>query len=208
MFQFQGGLSVDDTGSTMKIGTDAVWLTSETIIEGAKQILDIGTGSGVVALLLAQKITTPFHIDTIDIDASACEQAQSNILEARRGKQISVYHTALQDYFPNKKYDLIVSNPPFFEPTGQANNAHHTITLTHSELLKHCVRLLTPLGACEIILPYEQVYNTLYLAQQVGLYPERLLRVYTDPIQRTPKRIIIRLTRQFRGGSFTIEDRH
>lgn len=208
MFYFDNGLCIDDIGSQMKIGTDAVCLAQECLVEGVQQVLDIGTGCGVVALLLAERITTPsFHIDAIDIDTSACEQAERNVNVSKWAEHITIWHTALQDFHPKKYYDLIVSNPPFFEPSGQTNNAHHTTTLPHSVLLTCCTRLLTPTGVCEIILPYEQVYDTLFLAQQVGLYPERIMRVYTDSMQRVPKRVIIRLTRQFKGGGFTIIER-
>ena len=98
----------------MKVGTDGVLLGAWASTERCQRILDVGTGTGLIALMLAQRSTA--ILDAIDIDSDACLQAQENIAKSPFANRIQVYQTSLSEYMPdeNIKYDLIVSNPPYF----------------------------------------------------------------------------------------------
>jgi tRNA1Val (adenine37-N6)-methyltransferase len=144
--------------SSMKVGTDGVLLGAWVDITNAKRILDVGTGSGVIALMLAQRTNEKTHIDAIDISLHDCEQARENITRSPWPEKISVHHGSLQ-LFESDHYDLIVSNPPFFinsykPPTVNRAAARHTETLAHRELLHHAKSLLAPAGKLAIVLPY------------------------------------------------------
>jgi tRNA1Val (adenine37-N6)-methyltransferase len=149
--------SVYHDRSAMKVGTDGVLLGAWADITRAKRILDVGTGSGVIALMLAQRTHEKTHIDAIDISLSDCEQARENISRSPWHEKISVQHSSLQ-HFENEPYDLIVSNPPYFinsykPPSPDRVNARHTETLEHHELLLHAKRLIKSTGKLAVVLP-------------------------------------------------------
>ena len=125
----------------MKVGTDGVLLGEWASTERCQRILDVGTGTGLIALMLAQRSTA--ILDAIDIDSDACLQAQENIAKSPFANRIQVYQTSLSEYMPdeNIKYDLIVSNPPYFIdslkcPDTKRNLARHTDTLSLPDLLR------------------------------------------------------------------------
>ena len=135
----------------MKVGTDAVLLGCWVIPNGSKTILDIGTGTGVIALMLAQK--TDAFIDAIDIDENAVKQAQENISDSKFSQRIKVTLNSFQDYSKDtdKRFDLIVSNPPYFEQSlkstdEQRSQARHAYVLPFEELLDGVVKILNPKG--------------------------------------------------------------
>ena len=123
----------------MKVGTDGVLLGAWASTERCQRILDVGTGTGLIALMLAQRSTA--SLDAIDIDLDACLQARENIAKSPFANRIQVYQTSLSEYMPdeNIKYDLIVSNPPYFIdslkcPDTKRNLARHTDTLSLPDL--------------------------------------------------------------------------
>src|ERR1035437_5524411 len=101
--------------SAMKVGTDAVLLGAWTDIDEAETVLDIGTGTGIIALMIAQKSNA--LIDAIEIEKNSCEQATENVTETKWKDSITIINISLQDYIKqcNKQYDLIISNPPYFD---------------------------------------------------------------------------------------------
>ena len=124
----------------MKVGTDAVLLGSWATANGSHLILDVGTGTGIIAMMLAQK--TIAHIDAIDIDELACIQAAQNVSESKFFGRVEVMHTSLQQYVKNaqKKYDLIITNPPYFEQSLKSSDeqrscARHADVLPFDELI-------------------------------------------------------------------------
>ena len=142
----------------MKVGTDAVLLGAWVLPNGSKHILDIGTGTGVIALMLAQK--TQAHIDAIDIDEEAFLQAKQNALDSKFARQITVTQTSLQHYSnaTAQKYNLIVTNPPYFEQSlkssdEQRSHARHADVLPFEELLDGVLKLLDEKGKFCLILP-------------------------------------------------------
>lgn len=199
----------------MKVGTDGVLLGAwcplpithgevSNSIESAPystyKVLDIGTGSGLVALILAQRLSSltlsphHIHIDAIDIDHNATQQATHNFAISPFSNILHAHHATLQDW-QNQPYDLIVSNPPFFQhslknPDSQRATARHTDSLTYDELITHATRLLQPKGILALILPIEAENDIRHLAQQHGLYPTHITHVHTKP-DKPAKRILI-----------------
>lgn len=166
--------SIRHQNVTMKVGTDAVLLGAWVSVEGAREILDIGTGSGVIALMLAQR-TSKAHIDAVEISSQDTAQAIENVNSSPWKDKITIYHKAVQQFTPDKQYDLIVSNPPFFinsqePPDEDRRNTRHTTTLTHEDLLTASLRLLNPLGKLSVILPYVEGMQFISKAGQAGLY--------------------------------------
>ena len=181
----------------MKVGTDGVllgaWAGENTTYP---RILDIGTGSGLIALMLAQRFERA-QIIGIDIDIEASQQAHENFQASPWHTRLQVQHTALQDFSVNEEglFDLIVSNPPFFQnslknPNYQRSTARHTDTLPHSVLLASVARLLKEDGRFCVILPTELTDSLLQTALQYGLHEQRRLEVYPTP-QRPCKRILL-----------------
>lgn len=155
----------------MKVGTDAVLLGAWVIPNGSKQILDIGTGTGVVALMLAQK--TEAHIDAIDIDENAFIQAKQNVSESKFANQVSVIHSSLQDYskITSNKYNLIVTNPPYFEQSLKSSDeqrsfARHADVLPFEELIEGVTKLLDQKGKFCLILPTLEAEKFRAMAQK------------------------------------------
>ena len=123
----------------MKVGTDGVLLGSWA--DGGDRILDIGTGTGLIALMMAQRFDGA-HIDCIDIDPKACQQARGNVADSRFSSRINVYHSDVSSFEPPQQYDSIVCNPPFFSeslkcPDEQRSMARHTDSLLPQDLFRH-----------------------------------------------------------------------
>src|SRR6478609_1594941 len=119
----------------MKVGTDAVLLGAWVEVEKATRILDIGTGSAVIALMLAQRTSENTRIDALEPDREASEQAQANVLASPWNNRIIVHQTTLQEFHPSNNYDLVVSNPPYFvdsylPPNANRKLARHNATLS------------------------------------------------------------------------------
>ena len=175
--------------STMKIGTDAVLLGQWAALEGSR-ILDIGTGCGVVAMLMSARYPKA-SVDAIDIDEPSIEEANENIRENGLEERVHAHLSALQDW-QGGPYDLIISNPPFFvnslkAPEQRRSNARHTDTLSYRELITNSARLLAPQGKMGIILPASAEEEIVPLATEAGL--EIVLVEHV-----TKKRILILLT--------------
>ena len=176
----------------MKVGTDGVLLgawvpckDSESQERKVIRILDVGTGSGLIALMLAQRCPNA-QIDAIDIDVCSVEQARFNIERSPWKERIFVWQQSLQDLAKEKEhtYDLIVSNPPYFinslkNPDKQRQTARHTDSLSYHELVDCAARLLSREGLFAIILPAEAEGMILSEAMDVGLSPTRLTHVYS-----------------------------
>ena len=163
----------------MKVGTDGVllgaWCPTGT------RILDVGTGSGLIARMLMQRCTEA-EVEGIDIDEAAVEQAGENGVKA--------FVSSLQEW--QGTYDLVVSNPPYFQnshknPDKGRQTARHTDTLSYAELVKHSARLLKEKGQLALILPAEAEAEVRQLAATEGLYLTRVTRVYSKeskPVRR------------------------
>jgi tRNA1Val (adenine37-N6)-methyltransferase len=173
--------TIHQNHTAMKVTTDACILGAYVDVQGAKTILDIGTGTGLLALMLAQR--SKAKIDAFEIDESAYNQAVVNVNESIFKDKITIYHTSIQDFSSEKRYDLIISNPPFFQnhlksETESRNNSLHTDTLSFEDLLSSVLRLLSPNGTFVVLLPaYESsVFEQLAISE--GLYPQKKLTIH------------------------------
>ena len=180
----------------MKVGTDAVLLGSWVQTREAKNILDIGTGTGIIALMLAQKSEAFIH--ALDIDRYAVEQAIENVAESPFKNKIFIYHKSLQSFADevNYKYDLIVSNPPYFVASSKAtdqtrNFARHTDELSFDDLLIGVNKLLHPQGKFCLILPNKEGLLFIEKARASGLYCNKIIRVKTRKDKEDPKRLLL-----------------
>ena len=180
----------------MKVGTDGTLLGAWTELRGCQTILDVGCGSGLVALMLAQR--SEASIDAIDIDADAVAQTRINIANSPFAGRIRAWHEPLQQFSGQAEragaYDLIVSNPPYFVsslkcPDKQRNTARHTDTLPLDELFEGCRKLLAPHGHFALILPYDQREMLFATAHLHNFSLHRETAVYSTP-NAAPKRIL------------------
>jgi tRNA1Val (adenine37-N6)-methyltransferase len=180
----------------MKVGTDAVLLGAWVDTSGAQKILDIGTGTGIIALMLAQKSSA--EIDAIDIDSNAFLQASENIENSKWANRVKAHHKSIQHYLSscNNKYDLIVSNPPYFVDSSKAieesrTNARHTDCLSFDDLLNGVIQLLANSGKFYIILPVKESQIFKEMAQKQKLFLTKLTRVITRP-DKPEKRFLMK----------------
>lgn len=199
----------------MKVGTDGVLLGAWTDLDHSRQILDIGTGTGLIALMLAQRCPEA-RITAIDIDTDAIGQAYENIQASPWKERVEAKLQDICTYTGRGIFDTIVSNPPYFIdslkcPDLQRNTARHTDTLDASRLIQKVVELLTPDGRFSLILPAEQTDELIALAESHGLYPSRQTWVITRP-GLMPKRILMEFRKTpatFHPDELVIElDRH
>lgn len=184
--------SVSHEQSTMKVGTDAVLLGAWANVGDATDILEIGTGNGTIALMLAQR--TPEHamIDAVEIEKSDADQAAKNFLHSPWADRINVHHLPIQQFHTLKRYDAIVANPPYFNnsqspPDARRYQARHTITLSYEELIASTLRLSQDNGRLSVILPYVEGLQFKELANQKGLSCSRQYSFRTregKPIER------------------------
>lgn len=184
----------------MKVGTDGVLLGMWANISHATKALDIGTGTGLIALMLAQR-NSGLEIDAIDINKEAIEQATENIKNSPFRNQITCFHSSLQDFVikQKEKYDLIVSNPPFFKqslksPCENRTLARHTDSLYIEELLELSSDLLSEQGKFSIIYPYGDKELILKLASKNKLHISHITDVIPTP-SSPPKRILVEFSK-------------
>jgi tRNA1Val (adenine37-N6)-methyltransferase len=183
MFRFKQ-FSIEDNRCAMKVGTDAVLLGAWVNIKGVKRILDVGTGCGIISLMLAQRTEEDVTIEGIEIEEQSAIQAQENLEKTSWCDRVLFHHCSLQHFRSSFKYDLIVSNPPYFNnsqlpPKAHRAKARHTDSLTHQELLNHSIRFLKVKGRLAVILPFEEGKLFVSLAKEVGLYLNRQLIFYS-----------------------------
>lgn len=198
-FQFKQ-FTIEQHHAAMKVGTDGVLLGAWANIENVKSILDIGTGTGLIALMLAQRSTA--QIDAIDIDEDAISDARFNFSHSPWDSRLALFHTSLQDYAETtpKRYDLIVSNPPYFNHKHQTANNARTVarqheTLNFSDLLLGASKLLNPEGHFAVVLPFEAENQFRIEALKHGLFTTRAMRVKPNH-NRPYKRILLQIQHQ------------
>ena len=170
----------------MRVGTDGVLLGAWTDVSSAQSILDIGTGTGVIALMLAQRSTA--IINAIDIDAGAIQDATDNFEQSPWKNRLTASQISLQEFSSSmqKKYDCIVSNPPFFTSAQKPkqNNrlmARHTDSLSFDDLLINVGSLLLPRGKFSVVLPAEEEHAFQHQAGKYRLFLTRIIRVKPNP---------------------------
>jgi len=189
MFQFKQ-FTINQDKTAMKVGTDGVLLGAWTRLVG-NNMLDIGTGTGLIALMMAQRCSN--KISSIEIDNNAYLQAKDNFNNSNWSERLEILNISLQEFKPNHKFDTIVSNPPFFNksqktPDESRNLARHTDSLSFEDLLGFISENLSKLGIASFIIPFDSEKEFLQIAEKENLYPNRICRVRgTDktPIKRS-----------------------
>ncbi len=167
--------TVTDQHSPMKVNTDAVLLGAWAGHPDPQKILDVGTGCGVIALMMAQRFNA--EITAIDIHEGACRDARHNFTNSPWPDKLKVYHGDFHEFFAvtDSKFDLIVSNPPFFNnslqsPLEHRNTARHNVKLTHADLITGTVQLLEKQGFLAVILPISSFLSFEKAAMKAGLF--------------------------------------
>ena len=222
MFKFKQ-FTIDDSHSAMKIGTDGVLLGAWADVAGDRAILDAGTGTGLIALMVAQR-SSEATISAIDIVEESAKEARANANNSPWSKRVEVCCADLRSYRPPQKFDHIVSNPPFFvdsipSPDTVRAMARHTTSLDYADIVSAAETLLCEGGRLSLVLPFEcgarfrrVAFERLWLSRQTevvtreGDTPKRLLMEFVKckkPLMPRCDRILI----QQKDGAYTEEYR-
>lgn len=224
IFRFKR-FSVTNDLSALKVNTDGVLLGAAAQLPLARtsddghseplKVLDAGTGTGVIALMIAQRLSDTgrnFQIVGIDIDQSAAKEAEENFTLSPWAGHLRAENMDLKDFEPEGGLDLIVSNPPYFEmspvcPEERKALAKHSAgdALTLADLLDFAGRMLSRGGVLSLILPSDRERELCRLAKAYGLTPLRLLRIRTTP-RKSPSRLIADFQRTSASAAAPIED--
>ncbi len=187
MFQFKQ-FSIQQDKCAMKIGTDGVLLGAWCPIDNNPfSILDIGAGTGILSLMLAQR-TSAEQIDAIEIDENAYEQCVENFENSQWKDRLFCFHAGLDEFVdePEEEYDLIISNPPFYTEDYKTDNeqrdlARFSDALPFEELLEAADLLLSENGVFAVILPFSEEEKFIALAKNLDLFPFKITRVKGTP---------------------------
>ena len=201
-FRFQQ-FTIRQESCAMKVGTDGVLLGAWA--QGGKRILDIGTGTGLIALMMAQRFPDA-EITGIDIDENACRQAEQNVAASPFSQRVSIQQASAVDFRLSDKndtlatqtvspFDAIVSNPPYFNhalknPDEARKIARHTDTLNYSQLFECVSRLLADNGVFSAVIPFDCLSDFQNEAKIAGLFTQRICAVRTIPT-RQPRRFLL-----------------
>ena len=196
-FQFKQ-FTIRQEKCAMKVGTDGVLLGSWTDLTHARRLLDIGTGTGLMAIMAAQR-NLELIIDAIEIDPAAFEQARENANNSPWRERIHLFQCEVQAFTPTYKYDIIICNPPFFinstkNPELNRTLARHCETLSHEDILQVSDNLLLPGGKLCVILPVNEAKHFIELTQGKKWFVNKLSTVYPTP-DKAPKRQLIELSK-------------
>lgn len=204
-FQFKQ-FRISQDRCAMKVGTDGTLLGAWA--HGGPTILDIGTGTGVIALMMAQRFAEA-RVTAIDIDADACQQAEANVAASPFASRVRVRHIALQDFASSDasqqaddtpRYASVVCNPPFFNdslqsPDRQRTIARHTTTLSYRQLFLSAARLLADDGELSVVIPTECRSALDTEAVISGFFPSRVCAVFTSE-RKPPRRFLLAYRRK------------
>jgi tRNA1Val (adenine37-N6)-methyltransferase len=196
-FQFKQ-FTIHQERCALKVGTDGVLLGAWTKYDGAKRILDIGTGTGVLALIAAQRNSSA-TIDAVEIDDASAEQASENAVASLWADRVRVHRMDVRRMRVSELYDLIICNPPFYagemdSPDERKGLAKHSGELTFEELIDATDRLLNDDGRASLIVPKNRETELLNVAEVKGLHPSRRCSV-RYLAHRPPKRVLLELRR-------------
>ena len=204
MFRFKKFAIAQDK-CAMKVGTDGTLLGAWTKAENPHQILDIGTGTGLIAIMMAQRFENA-QVKAIELDIDASKQAAENFQNSPWSNRLFLEHISLQEFHHKPSFDLIVSNPPYFENNLKGSNkqrtlARHTDKLSFESLIACSAKLLRESGSLAIILPSESKSNVEKIAKNHQLHLNRLCWV-----KGTEKTAIKRAVLQFSFQEYDLEE--
>jgi len=196
-FYFQQ-FAIEQDQCAMKIGLDSVLLGAWVPIVNPKRILDIGTGTGILSLMMAQR--SKAIIDAVEIDERAFQQAKCNIKESKFHKQIVCFNTSIQDFDSTSSYDVIISNPPYFEKSLKSGDkardtARHNDQLSLDDLFSRASQLLAPQGILAFILPYSSLEQINTRAKKYAFFISHITEVKGRK-HKNPNRILICLQKE------------
>ena len=182
--------------STMKVGTDAILLGRWVEVRPTDVVLDIGTGCGLLPLMLSQKGVA--QVDAVDIDKASVEEATVNFEASQWREHLRAYHSDIVDYQTEERYDLIVSNPPFFNRFSKCDSErksrarHNDAGLSYATICREVCRLMKPEGRLALVLPLDVSLDFLDTAEQFGLYLHKRMTII--PIAgKEPNRVNLEL---------------
>ena len=203
-FQFKQ-FTVQQDQCAMKVCTDACVLGAWVNVENADRILDIGTGTGLLSLMIAQR-NTYAAIDAVEIEAEAFYQAGENVESSPSNGRITLFHAAVQDFTSEHLYDLIISNPPFFQsdlrsPAEKINQAHHADTLDFAALLSSIQSLLAPEGRFAVLLPVDEGSQFRKMAEEQNWRLDHELTLFHQPNKKA-----FRVLMEFRNAAAAARD--
>lgn len=187
IFRFKQ-FDVEQKGAAMKIGTDGILLGAWTPLDPSiSSILDIGSGTGLLGLMLAQRSSVE-TIDAIEIDGNAYEQTVDNFEASPWNDRLFCYHASFAEFVDeiDQQYDLLISNPPFFKNTFKTNESSRNLArfqdaLPFEELLAGANNLLKKEGKLFLIIPYYEEEEVVETAKKNYLFPEKITRVKGNP---------------------------
>lgn len=191
--------TINQDRCAFKVGTDGVLLGACADVKGRRKILDIGTGTGLIALMLAQRCDA--QITAIEPDNESFIQASENVKFSKWSSRIKVENYTLQDYIPaGAKFDLIVTNPPYFidslkNPDTAKSITRHNDNLTHSDILKAADRLIDQNGILQLIMPYDEGNIFIAEAYGYGLFCSNILKIRPTPSSEI-RRLILGFSRE------------
>lgn len=190
--------SLKQNENVFRVGTDGVLLGALADLKNATQILEVGTGSGLISLMLAQRADRAF-IHAIDINPDAVTLAESNFKQSPFAERLTSSLCDFKIYRPDKKFDLIISNPPYFEANDSAKDrkARQQIELSFSELIHNAARLLTENGRLSVIIPYSAGVLFEEESNKANLHLVRKIVIY-GMVNATPKRLILEFEKEKR----------
>ena len=188
-FQFKN-FSLNQSAKVFRVGTDGVLLGASVCVESAENILEIGTGTGLIALMMAQRNTTA-KITALDINEEAVTVADENFRNSPYKSRLSVLHCDFKNFESDEKFDLIVSNPPYFEenPSEKDVTARQQTELSFRDLIKNASENLSAAGRLSVIIPFASgdnfeetcLENQLFLTKRITIigiknsFPKRLI---------------------------------
>ncbi|MEM0576070.1 tRNA1(Val) (adenine(37)-N6)-methyltransferase [Flavobacterium polysaccharolyticum] len=195
-FQFKN-FFVEQDRCAMKIGTDGVLLGAWAPIDNHPfSVLDIGTGTGIVALMLAQRSAAQ-QIDALEIDEAAYEQATDNFENSPWNDRLFCFHAGLDEFIeePEDEYDLIVSNPPFYSEDYKTENESRDLArfqdaMPFEQLLEAADLLLSENGIFAVIIPFKEEENFIALANEFELYPLKITRIKGTPTTKIKRSLL------------------
>ncbi|MBO7302237.1 MAG: methyltransferase [Bacteroidaceae bacterium] len=191
-FQFKKFTIVQD-GCAMKVGTDGCLLGGWFDCSQSNNILDIGCGSGLIAIMAAQRCDAT--ITGIEIDKNAARQAQENVNKSPWKNRISIINKDLLLFTSNERFDTIVSNPPYFSNSLKCDNtartmARHNDSLNNDDFFKKCKELLSENGKVSIIIPTDIMHDWQRVAYENNFYGSRITLIKTTP-EKNAKRVLL-----------------